>query len=264
MADQKAREKSALYPPVPLSDCLEFIRLVDSLGGKSASYDSVAKNLGLASHKTRSFLGKVSASKQYGLITTGSEVIQLTEAAKRILYPANESEAKQLLVSLFTSPPLYEKLVERYQNKAIPQTVQLSNILMNDYRIIKQVKENAAECFLQSAELLGLIQNGILLVESQEIGLTSAEAIATKPENETPHQEELLPQEPTRQLPASSASGYRSEIPTLSKLSATIFIPDGVTPKDLDYIDMYIKSMLPLFLSNLKEELQAKEVRKDA
>jgi len=257
MIEAKTREKSALYPSYSLAICLEFVRLVDSLGGKSASYRSVADKLGLASVTTRSFLGKISSSKQFGLITTASEVIQLTDAARQYLYPTDETEIKPLLISLFSKPPLYGKLVERFQDKALPPKVQLSNLLMNEYSIIKQVKDNAAECFLNSAESLGLIQNGILVLEELEPATEQARPeniVETEPE--TLSQAEQSPQEPARQAPASPTAGYRFEIPTLSKLSAVVFIPEGVTSKDLDYINLYMEKMLPVFLANLKDELQ--------
>ena len=70
---------------------------------------------------------------------------QLTDLAKRILYPsAGEDETKQLLIESFGNPPLYSKLIERYKYKSVPATNQLSNILMNEYHIIRQVKDNAA------------------------------------------------------------------------------------------------------------------------
>ena len=183
-------------------------------------------------------------------------MVQLTDTAKRLLYPTDGSEIKQLLLSLFSNPPLYAKLVERFQDKALPQKVQLSNLLMNEYSIIKQVKDNAADCFLKSAESLGLIQNGILVLEQPAVAdeQTKLEE-QTKSEIKVSSQATPL-QEPSRQSYATTAPGYRFEIPTLGKMSAVVFIPEGVTGKDLDYISLYMEKMLPVFLANLKDELQ--------
>ena len=254
-AEKKSREKSALYPAVTISDCYEFIKQIDSLGGKAVSYASILGLLGLTSPTTKSFLNRISASKQYGFITTGSSTAQLTDVAKRILYPTNgEQESKQLLVEAFNSPPLYTKLIERFKDKAVPPKNQLSNILMNEYRIIKQVKDNAAECFIESASYLGLLTNGVLCVA------TPNNSISPINENVNSTSVPIAVSDNNRANEASinqnQSDGYYFEIPTLEKKTARFYIPAGVTEKDLDYIKLYIENMLPVFLDNLKSEIK--------
>ena len=251
---RKQREKSALYPAVTIAECYEFIKNIDSLGGKSVSYATILGFLGLTSPSTKSFLNRIGASKQYGLITTGSSTAQLTDLAKRILYPNNgQSESRQLLIEAFANPPLYVKLIERFTDKALPPKNQLANILLNEYRIIKQVKDKAAECFIESAEYLGLLQNGVLSFETVKyMDVAEANPSTEQPpdvsfNNQPNIQDNLLPAQET---------GYNFEIPTLGKKSARFHIPDGVTEKDLDYIKLYLENMLPVFLENLKAEIQ--------
>ena len=249
----KTREKSALYPAVSLSDCYEFISQIDSLGGKSVSYASILNLMGLTSPTTKSFLSRISASKQFGFITTGSSTAQLTDLARRILYPsAGEVEKQKLLIEAFSNPPLYAKLIGRFNDKAVPASGQLGNILMNEYRIIKQVKDNAAKCFLDSANYLGLLKNGILCMNE----------VSDQPQPEVFSQEEqsenLDSTERIQKIDESVRSqeeGYLFEIPTMGKKTARFYIPGGVTEKDLDYIKLYIEKMLPVFLDNLKTEL---------
>ncbi len=250
--DKKPREKSALYPAVSIGTCYDFIKEIDSLGGKAASYASILTTMGLTSPTTKSFLSRISASKQFGFITTGGSTAQLTDLARRILYPnKGDDESKRLLVEAFGNPPLYAKLIERFNNKAVPEKKQLSNILMNDYRIIKQVKDNAADCFIQSADYLGLLVNGILCMDAyydrqaenyikeDNVDISDSVNINTKKEN----------------IISDSEEGYHFEIPTLGKKTARFYIPDGVTEKDIDYIKLYIENMLPAFLDNLKSEI---------
>lgn len=250
-AEKKSREKSALYPAVTISDCCEFIKQIDSLGGKAVSYASILGLLGLTSPTTKSFLNRISASKQYGLITTGGSTVQLTDVSKRILYPTNgEQESKQLLVEAFNSPPLYAKLIERFKDKAVPPKNQLSNILMNEYRIIKQVKDNAAECFIESASYLGLLVNGVLCFDASDSSITSESmnyVIGTNVSSDNSR---------AASADTSQRDGYNFEIPTLGKKTARFYIPAGVSEKDIDYIKLYIENMLPVFLDNLKSEIK--------
>lgn len=250
--EKRSREKSALYPAITIEECYKFIGQIASLGGKSVSYSSVLSLLGLSSPTTKSFLSKISASKQYGFITTGSSTIQLTDLARHILYPSNgESESKQLLIKALGNPPLYAKLIERYKDKAVPSKSLLSNILLNEYRIIMQVKDNAAECFIESVSYLGLLQNGVLCFDTED-KLESTACVDSAQEkisvltNENSDINKVVVEE----------LGYNFEIPTLGKKTARIYIPDGVTTKDIDYISLYIEKMLPVFLENLKAEIE--------
>lgn len=252
--EKKQREKSALYPAITISECLDFIKQIDKLGSKTVSYASILDLLGLSSPSTKSFLYKISTAKQYGFIITGGNSAQLTDIAKRILYPTNgESESKKLLIEAFENPSLYAKLIERFKDKVLPPKNQLSNILFNEYRIIKQVKDKAAECFIESANYLGLLKNGVLSFETtKEVNIPEAnsntgqlplESFSDKPNI----QDKLLIEQET---------GYNFEIPTLGKKAARFYIPDGVTEKDIDYIKLYLENMLPVFLENLKSEIK--------
>ena len=248
---KRTREKSALYPAVSISECYEFIKQIDSLGGKAVSYASILGLLGLTSPTTKSFLNRISASKQYGFITTGGSAAQLTDLAKRILYPVNgEIETQRLLVESFSNPPLYGKLIARFKDKAVPPKNQLANILMNEYRIIKRVKDNAAECFIESASYLNLLKNGVLCFDmiENDSNYLSENAAPTEFHTSAVTNEDSISYQQER--------GYNFEIPTLGKKTARFYIPDGVTEKDLDYIKLYIENMLPVFLDNLKSEIK--------
>jgi len=246
------REKSALYPAVALNDCVGFIELIDKLGGKKVSYATILESMGITSPTTRSFLNRIGASKQFNLIITGGSTAQLTDTAKKILYPTNDESSMGLLRTCFEKPPLYAKLVERFRDKALPNKTQLSNILLNEYRIIKNSKDNAAECFLNSAEYLGFVQNGILVLEGDvdKALVKPIEAFVEKDRSDS----EGTASQPVAPLLISAS--YNFEIPTLSGSSARISIPNDVSKKDLDYISLYVQNMLPAFIANLKDELE--------
>jgi len=253
--EKKPREKSALYPASSISDCYEFIKQIDSLGGKSVAYASILSLMGLTSPTTRSFLNRIGASKQFGFITTGGSKAQLTDLARRILYPSNgESESKQLLIEAFGNPPLYAKLIERYQNKVVPLKSHLSNILMNEYRIIKQVKDNAAGCFIESAEYLGLLKNGVLCMDAPSEEPAVLPSLDVEAEGQQ-GASNLVSASTPESSGGGHNDGYYFEIPTMGKKTARFYIPDGVTERDIDYIKLYIENMLPVFLDNLKLEL---------
>jgi hypothetical protein len=252
-ASNSTREKSAMHPAVAISECVEFIKLIDGLGGKKVSYATILHALGISSPTTKSFINRVGASKQFNLIITGGSTAQLTDTAKKILYPTGNDSSMATLRTCFEKPPLYAKLVERFRDKALPSKMQLSNILLNEYRIIKNSKDNAAECFLNSAEHLGFIQNGILVLESEDDDVSEKPADIPVVQSGGSTDESL--DTPLIATP-SKTSAFNYEIPTLSGKSVRISIPQDVSTKDLDYIILYVQNMLPAFISNLKEELE--------
>lgn len=251
---RKNREKSVRYPAISIDECINFIRQVDELGGQAISYASILSMMNLKSQTTKSFQVRISAAKQFGLLQTGRGTAQLTDLARRILR-SNEGkeESEKLKIEAFGKPPLYEKLIERFKDKALPEPTQLGNILMNEYHIIKQVKDIAANCFIESANSLGLLATGVLHIEQDE---NKNEQTISSDEDKS-----LETEEKASQIPSETAKtmekedGYLFEVPTLGKKNAKFYIPGEVTEKDIAYIKMYVEKMLPVFLDNLKEEL---------
>lgn len=254
------RTKSPMYPAANIEECLSFIRTVDSLGGKIVSYDSILDAMGLKNRTTKSFINPLSTAKQFGLVATGrGSTVQLTEKAQQVLYPTDRPE-REILKECFREPPLYAKLIERFEGKALPSETLLSNILMNDYGLIKTAKDKAAKCFLESAQYLGVAPNGVLLFDTPETQTAHFDDTDVVPA----HAEEKATVSGTtgratsasaHRHSGSSEDYYNAEIPTMGGQAAIISIPRSVTPKDLDFIEKYIKMMIPDFISNLKEEI---------
>lgn len=206
------------------------------------------------STKTNSFKSKISTCKQFGLLKSagGAGTLQLTELSRRYLYPTSDQEKEDIAKQAFLTSPLYSKLVEKYSNLAVPSVERLSNILLQDFRITQAAKDTAAEQFILSADQIGILQNGILILEDNETNPPSvAPTIQAKLETIERPVETDKRQDATKTAPEGV---YRFEIPTLSGAVAQFFIPYEATIKDLDFIKKYIDTMLPDFIANLKEE----------
>lgn len=231
-------EKSAQYPKVPWNDCIEFVKTVSSFNLKAVSYAEVAKKYGLNSPTAKSFTSKLSTCKQFGLLTTsGGNTIQLTDTCKRILFPTGEDVAP-IMKACFGMPTLYTKLIATYDGKAIPSKDLLANILMNDHKIQKSVKDNAAQVFIESAEQLGLIKGGILCYSDSEVN-EDPQPLQSMPE-ELPAESQGL-QHPVSVLSGQSCLGSSSNesdfitqaIPFESGKIARFIIPVDATEDDL-------------------------------
>ena len=232
------REKSALYPGATWSDCMDFIQKIGSFNLKAVSYHELAKKYGLSNPNTKSFTTKLGAAKQFGLIiTTQGNTIQLTDVSKRLLYPTGEP-TKPLELQCFAQPPLYAKLISRYDGLAIPATELLANILMNEYRITRSVKDSAAKIFLQSAEQLGLLHGGILCysdaMESEQPNVPQQ----VEPETQTNASTDVVTEKPVAATstvaPIANEADYITQsIPCENGKVAKIAIPIDATEDDL-------------------------------
>lgn len=244
------REKSALYPGITWNEAIDFIKRINSLNLKAVSYQALAEKYGLKSPSTRSFMARIGAAKQFGLIvTTQGSTVQLTEASRQILYPTGE-QVREVELSCFAQPPLYAKLISKYDGLALPSTAILSNILMSEYRISRAAKDSAAKCFVDSAEQLEILKGGVLCYSeamNEQIAPETAQKIDSEEKNEQLNEgEEEVPQSVTPSVISASEADYISQsIPFESGKIAKFIIPIDATEDDLlllhDMFDVLLK-----------------------
>lgn len=244
--------RSPLYPVFSINEMIDFVMGIVKIGGKRVSVSTIASVLG-TSVKTNSFKSKISTAKQFGLIRGSGGAVEITELAKRIAYPINESNTRQAILESFLSAPLYRKIVERYENQALPNNDKLGNILLLEYNLTKSAKDIAAAKFIESAEQIGILKNGVIILETEESDSESHENISSFSEADT---SEVSTEKKSSVSVSINKPEYRFTIPTLSGSVAEIVIPQDVTEKDLDFIILYVQNMLPTFISNLKEKLE--------
>lgn len=248
-------ERSAPYPRATWNDCLEFARTVSSFNLKAVSAFDVAQKYGINNVGAKSFSSKLSTSKQFGLITTsGRDTIHLTETCKRILFPTGE-DTNAIARACFGMPPLYTKLIAAYDGKAVPSKELLANILMNDHRIQKSVKDQAAQIFLDSARQLGLIKGGILCYSDPGEEPAPSSAQEPAPEEAPAAPQEQVPPVPVSPVQTAAAVSDEADyitqsIPFASGKIARFIIPVDATEDDLlllhDMLDVLLKRKFKL------------------
>ena len=244
-----AKERSAMYPSVTWQECEEFIKRIDKYNGK-VTYDTVAQDYGLKNASAKSFAYKISTARQFGLVkTTGGSVIELTELAKSYLYPINGYVQDEIKVKCFQTPPLYAKLIERFNGKAIPNESSLANLLMQSFGIVKTVKDTAAKCFILNAEQMGACVNGVLscgIVESVSESADNANSETLVQVNQTVVEQPLVSSEIEPIPKVKQEKEYiQQNYETESGKLAQIIIPKDATQDDLaaisDMLDILIK-----------------------
>lgn len=242
------RERSALYPTITVNECFEIVETISKVGGKVYSSGSIAQALGM-SEKTNSFRAKISTLRQYGLISGIQGTLKLTNISNEYLYPIEDEQKKKAKLQAFLEVPLHKKIIEKFENQALPPADKLANVLLGkEFGLTKNTKDSAVDIFLKSLEQLNLLINGVLT-----LGLQDDENKVVDTVENTMFQSENRTEERRSEM-ISSDKYYNFEIPTLSGEAAIIKIPQSVSAKDLDFIQLYIENMLPVFLKNLRNE----------
>lgn len=160
--------RSAQYPKQDFKSTLEFVQNLDEIyPSRIVSYKEVQDMLGVKTNATLKFSKNVSTASQFGLITTRNKTVQITSLATQILHPV-ESNVSELKKEAFLNSKLYAELMERFSENKLPTEVTLSNILLNDYNIIKSVKIQAARFFLTSLNQLGMVKNGKIVKNNMD------------------------------------------------------------------------------------------------
>ena len=145
------RERSTRYPGVPLPDCVELVKFIESRGLDGLAASEIASALGYKNIKTNTFSARLSAARQFGLLTLANDGYSLTPLAKAILHPVDPAELPRLYRKSFLEPPIYAELADRMADKRVPDAAILGNVLYHNHQIIASAKESAAEAFLASA-----------------------------------------------------------------------------------------------------------------
>jgi hypothetical protein len=151
------RERSTRHPGVNLAESLKLCESIDDLGLDGLSAPAIAAALGYTNIKTNTFSARLSAARQFGLLTLAGDGYNLTPLARAILHPIDPAEVSRLHRQALLKPPLYAELAERLAGKRVPDASILGNVLYHNHQIIASAKQAAAEAFLESARFAGAL-----------------------------------------------------------------------------------------------------------
>lgn len=167
-----SREKTVIHPSATWSETMDLLDKLVSLGGRPSSVDILASAYGLKNPKTKSFQSKLTSARLFGLVTIKGGTVGLTDEGNALARPTQD-DITSLKLGLFVRPKLYAELINAYDGRSLPRIDLFENILVREYGISEVSKKRAAQCFISSAEELGILVNGVIsykatLSESEE------------------------------------------------------------------------------------------------
>lgn len=251
--EKKSKPRSKEYPAVKLEEALSFVsKFKDYPTGKPIGYAAAAKECGF-SPSTKSFRYAMSTAKQFGLLSTSAGLtFTLKEAAYRLVRPTESDVAlKKLKMECFCTPKLYQDLIAEYKGRSIPPIGTVENLLVNYHAIMPTVAKKAAQVFIDTADEVGAIQNGVLCLDINE-NETPADNDSDEDKDEAPESQvkdapqDAPPQNASTGLPLPENSDFAAplNIPFGDKRRAVLYLPIDATKEDAEYVRDMIALML--------------------
>lgn len=166
-----SREKTVVHPSATWSDAMDLLDKLASLGGRPSAVSILASAYGLKNPKTKSLQSKLTSARLFGLVTIKGGSVGLTDEGNALVHPTCD-DTTSLKLNLFARPKLYAELIDAYDGRSLPRIDLFENILVKEYGISEVSKKRAAQCFIASAEELGVLVNGVVAYKA---ALTEAE-----------------------------------------------------------------------------------------
>jgi hypothetical protein len=168
---------------------------MDDKGLDGLNAEAIATGLGYGNIKTNTFSARLSAARQFGLLTLQDDGYTMTPIARGLIHPLGPQEVARLRRQALASPSLYADLISRLEGRKLPEAAALANLLYHQFQITSTAKQAAAESFLDSARFAGVLgADGILHAES------------SMPVEAPPVAEPVQPEQARASRPASAPS----------------------------------------------------------
>jgi hypothetical protein len=179
-SEGKIRSETS-YPYYGLSKGIEILEAVRRAGGSNATNADVMREMGVSKVSDRNWAYGIPAATYFGLIERvgrGNEgQIKITELGLRVALPGTPEEGRLAKVAAFSKPELYAKLLEKFTGHPVPGKEGLKNILYRDFKIVESMAPIAADAFLDSLKVAGLItEAGIIAHDAADGGVEAGKS----------------------------------------------------------------------------------------
>ena len=237
-----------------LSDAIVLAQRVNNSAGGQASYDLFSQIVG-NTKTSSSFQRKVAALRTYGIIEDRDNVVALSDLGNRITAPRNEQDDALAVKEAMLRIDLLARMFERHRGRLLPEDNFLNNILIQEFRVPREVSRVWVEHFkdaLSSAKLSYMRPEGRTQVNDEPI-TSQREAQKSPPSDANP---------PTHtSAPLQSGSNFESEF---SGQSLPVPLGRGRIARLVLPNDWSAKRDLPRLLKMLELSLSEEEGPEDA
>lgn len=141
------------YPRRSLSDALELAEAVSNLGG-TCSIETCAESM--KKKVSGAFTALISAAVKYGLVTSKSGELSVTEQFDRYRLAYDEDEKQALLKQAFLNVPLFNQVFARFRKGKLPSDI-LTKVLIREFDVNENMASAIRQYFIEGATEIGLL-----------------------------------------------------------------------------------------------------------
>src|SRR6266567_7699528 len=142
---------------VDLGTVLDFVGKIESDGLQTLTVHEVAKRMGFASATSTPFYRRIVAAKLFGVLDT-TQGVNLTKLALDYFKPTDEESKAAALATGMKNVVAYQKILERYSGKRLPQVDILANLIEREFNLASDAAKVCGNVFVNSAQRAGLVR----------------------------------------------------------------------------------------------------------
>lgn len=159
-SDKKTTRKASTneLPMVDLGTVLDFVGKIESDGLQTLTVHEVAKRMGFASATSTPFYRRIVAAKLFGLLDT-TQGVNLTKLALDYFKPTDDESKAAALATGMKNVVAYQKILERYSGKRLPQVDILANLIEREFNLASDAAKVCGNVFVNSAQRAGLVRD---------------------------------------------------------------------------------------------------------
>lgn len=160
--EKKPGRRPSSEPTFPVNTLTESLKIAEAMkknyAGDPTDPIDIADLLDTTLNSS-GFRNLLASSHRYGL-TTGSykaKKIVLTPLGKSIVESTNDEQKNQALVDALTKPPVFKKLLQKYDRKDFPKQEIIEKVLKNEFDIPAHRSEQCANVIIANVNKFNLI-----------------------------------------------------------------------------------------------------------
>jgi hypothetical protein len=142
---------------VDLGVVLDFVGKVESDGLQTLTAQDVSKRMGFAASTSTPFYRRTVAAKLFGLLDT-TQGVNLTKLALDYFKPTDDDSKAAALATAIKNVVAYQKILERYSEKRLPQVDILANLIEREFSLASEAARVCANVFINSVQRAGLVR----------------------------------------------------------------------------------------------------------
>lgn len=173
------RSTSTGFPAVAVAEAVRTITDVAKYGRRHAR-SAFAQYLGHASAQSGPFKSKLAAYRDWGLVTTAPEVVELTPLAIRLALPPDPAKVPDDLLEAFRNCKPFVAIYDACAKGQKLELETIANMAVHRVGIAAAAKDKFVKSFAQSVVAVGLgeqVGNGLTLLADQRSAATRSDQI---------------------------------------------------------------------------------------